>query len=101
MISLNHGKAIRGDEIFSVADHQDPLAVVGLAQLGEVGHTAREVDHANVKVARQEGNHAVGEGVPCQKQAGAILAAGGGFLIYDEEGAVGSVQERAVLVLLG
>ena len=98
---LHIPQAIRCDQIFPIADNEDAVAVVCGGQLGEVGFAPREVDHADVKVAGQEGNHAVGEGVAGQEQAGAGFTAGRGLLVGDEQDRVGAVQEGSVFILFG
>ena len=61
-------QTIRCDQILPVADDQDPLTAIFHGQLREVGHASRQVYHADVEMAGQEGNHAVGEGIPRRKE---------------------------------
>jgi hypothetical protein len=67
--STQKGQAVRRNEIFTVADHQNTAAAVLLAKGREVGIVggAREIDHENIEMAGEEGHHTVGERIPRQK----------------------------------
>ena len=101
--SVQACQAVRGDEILSVADHQHAAAGVFLAECREVGIVgiAREVDHEDIEMAGEEGNHAVGKGILRQQQTGTGLPLCGGFLVQDEEQVVGAIQEGTVFILFG